>query len=53
MRYTVTDRFYSALMGLLEIAFDDNDPAEIDLAMQAINDTEAGQDGFSQNIRSN
>ena len=44
MRYVVTERFYQQLLGLVGIALDDNDPIEIDLVLDIINDTTSGQD---------
>ena len=44
MRYEVTERFYDQLVALVGIAIDDNNPAEIDLALDIIKDTIPGQE---------
>jgi hypothetical protein len=44
MRYEVTPRFYTNLVGLLGIAIEDNKPVEIDLVMGLLRNTEAGQE---------
>ena len=44
MRYEVTEQFYAELIKLVGIALDDDDPVEIDLAINLINDTVSGQE---------
>ena len=44
MRYEVTPRFYTNLVGLLGIAIDDNNSTEMDLVLDIIRNTEAGQE---------
>lgn len=44
MRYEVSARFYDTLVGLLGIAFEDNNSTEIDLVMDILKDTAEGQD---------
>jgi hypothetical protein len=44
MRYHVTERFYMNLVGLLGVAIEDNDPAELDIVLDLIRDTESGQE---------
>ena len=44
MRYEVTERFYDQLVALVGRAIDDNNPFEIDLALDIIKDTVPGQE---------
>jgi hypothetical protein len=48
MRYLVSDRFYNSLVGLIGIAIEDNNPVEMDLIMDIIQDTATGQDNHER-----
>jgi hypothetical protein len=55
MRYEVSERFYTNLVGLLGVALEDNSNLEIDLVLGLIRDTANGQDdyGVKRSIRVN